>query len=1089
MERGLESSYKANITSAEAWYAAEKSVANYGIEQWTDRFLDNLHQHRQEHSTGQRPVFFICHSTGGIIVKDAMRRKPFEGQDITAVCLGVTFFSTPHHGSSVLSKPEYAQTVQVNLGLKWEMSETLRRDFSLRNAGLESLNYDFALRVAGVKIYSFVERYDTGLTVLATNTTETIVKLCIVDSRSGKLSSSELPIEDEQINEMGTTHVGAPRFVGENLAYSDYIDDITYFVKSFSAEERLAYHALNNAIMTGTKVDVHQFYAAEDQTEPDAMNILSASPSLKTFLELGPSRCMEARIQGEYEISPPIDHDTGQPATETQAAMGLVQCPVAHQLAMGSVQPPINPKYSTTPMHLRMPKLIVTDADNEGPPSSTPKAGDVTTPLTSTVASANDSHTKGSSTGADLSDPESPGRLRKPANTISNKLDTPALQITDADQGARPKYLFTLPNPSSDRFKWIHVPFTLAGMVPHVLTTISQERGNMSLHSKLLTEKMWFAEHNNARHAAPHARFVRPGVKCLLPKDMEHAHVDHIMTPLSATNDVQFVVYLPYLHWDSFRNLQRRARIIQKRREQPHARPVDKDVAIGKSMEHKLIWQHLSSAWPVHCRRTLDQYGYPTLRSTEVRDGDQILYKRTILQPDLDTPPAREQMRRHKRSPRRPLSSKQPIVSCEDEIPAMGSAILPMIDDSAAKVLMVDQLWLWIMDKQTVITFFASKEKEEMDKGLRGEGNLRSEIYRDVNGDYANQCKDPFDFAALAVSHAVKAMLDRTIDRDLQVFGVFEEYISILTERQTSSFKQFRNRQWFEGAKDINDQQHIDNRRDLDALLELRDIEDELNTIRKLIKEQQECVAEMLTRYHGLHRNHGMTDLGVNGIRFLVEVDQFLADNEKRIDGMKENAHAAQSSFKDLLDMKQKQASIVEAHLQRDQTYLTHTQTEAAVEQSRVATEQSRVILIFTVITIIFLPLSFFASVFGINSREWSGNGSYPSLRKIFTYMTTISLAVIAVALSVAFYKRLRILSIKLWTLVGLPTKLRFQGLGLFRSHADEDGLASLLDEERAMAPNGFPIFPRVPRAYTARLSLADDIWLRQPSVGVNKLA
>ena len=194
----------------------------------------------------------------------------------------------------------------------------------------------------------------------------------------------------------------------------------------------------------------------------------------------------------------------------------------------------------------------------------------------------------------------------------------------------------------------------------------------------------------------------------------------------------------------------------------------------------------------------------------------------------------------------------------------------------------------------------------------------------------------------------MKALLDRTTNRTLQVFRIFEEYISILTEQQTISFKDFRNNHQYEKAKDINAQQHIDNRKDLDALLELRDIEDELNTIDKLIKEQQSCVSEMIKQYRDLNNRHKK---GFNGIRFLHDVEQFLNEHKEQVDGMLKGAQAAQKAFKELLDMKQKQANIVEAHLAREQT--------------EVAADQSRSVMIFTIFTIIFLPLSFFASVFG----------------------------------------------------------------------------------------------------------------------------
>lgn len=960
---------QAHKRSAEDFAAGEELVAGYGVAEWADRFLKIVQEHRRAQRTDWRPILFICHSTGGIVVKQALSKKNAEGQNrIAACCLGVTFFSTPHHGSSVLSEPEYVQTVQNRLGLKWEMSENLRHDFLLRNTDLETLNHKFAVSVFGVKIYSYVETTDTDLVVLSTNDlggeTLTTIRLCIVDSRSGKLSSPEAPFEDEEVIQLNATHVGAPRFTDEETLYSFYMDEITTFVNAFSAEERSLHHALNYDIMTHTEVDVHQFYIVGTQGEPGSMKIMTAHPSLQTFLEIGPSKCMEARVRGTDQVD--------------------------ESNRNGSIRPAIEFRPASEPA---APTLTVTSVESDENSSDASRAESYPKLSVPAVPPPKNIHTRRPSLTVEVSDPESPRHLAPKAAKKVAFTSNAANKITD--EGRRPQRarLFQLPSASSERFKWIHVPFTHAGWVPHVLTTISQEKDDLDLHTKLLMDKMWFSQHNQSRHASPHARFVRPSVKCLLPKSSEK-HIDTgIATPLSAIEDVQFVAYLPYLHWDSFRNLQKRAEIIKLRREQPHARPIAKHVASGNSMEHKLIWQHLTSDQPVHCRRTLDQYGYPSLRNTSVRDADQILYKRT--KPDADTQPPREVPMKHKLQSSRAAAARQ--------------SLMPNADDCIAKVLMVDQLWLWIVDNKTVITFFAPKEKEENDGGLWKEGDLRSEIYQDINGDYANQCADPFDFAALAVYHAVKALLDRTTDRNLQVFRIFEEYISILTEQQTLSFKEFRNNHQYKKAKDVNAQQHIDNRKDLDALLELRDIEDELNTIDKLIKEQQNCVLEMTKQYRDLITRHGK---GFNGINFLHDVDQFLTEHKEQLDGMLKGAQAAQKAFKELLDMKQKQANIVEAHLAREQT--------------EVAADQSRSVMIFTIFTIIFLPLSFFASVFGINAREWSGqpgdeNTALPTLHEIFTYMGAISLAVIAVALMVAFNKHARRLSYKIWKISAKP--------------------------------------------------------------------
>lgn len=732
--------------------------------------------------------------------------------------------------------------------------------------------------------------------------TLTTIRLCIVDSRSGKLSSSEAPFEDEEVIQLNTTHVGAPRFTDEDTLYTLYIDEITAFVKEFSAEERALHHTLNHDIMTNTEVDVHQFYVVGTQGELGSMKIMTAHPSLQTFLEIGPSKCMEARVRGTDQVD------------ETRN---------------GSIRPAIEFRPASEPA---APTLTVTSVESDETSSDASRADSYPKLSAPIVPPPKNIHTRRPSLTVEVSDPESPGHLApKPTKKVAFTTNT---VNRDTDQARRPQraHLFQLPSASSERFKWIHVPFTHAGWVPHVLTTISQDKDDLTLHTKLLMDKMWFSQHNQSRHASPHARFVRPGVKCLLPKSSEK-HVDtQIATPLSAIEDVQYVAYLPYLHWDSFRNLQKRAEIIKLRREQPHARPIARHVAAGNSMEHKLIWQHLTSDQPVHCRRTLDQYGYPSLRNTSVRDADQILYKRT--KPEADAPPPKELSMKHKLQSSRAAAARQ--------------SLMPNADDGVAKVLMVDQLWLWIVDNKTVVTFFAPKEREENDGGLWKEGDLRSEIYQDINGDYANQCADPFDFAALAIFHAVKALLDRTTDRNLQVFRIFEEYISILTEQQTLSFKEFRNNHQYRKAKDVNAQQHIDNRKDLDALLELRDIEDELGTIDKLIKEQQSCVSEMIKQYRDLNARHGK---GFNGINFLHDVDQFLTEHKEQLDGMLKGAQAAQKAFKELLDMKQKQANIVEAHLAREQT--------------EVAADQSRSVMIFTIFTIIFLPLSFFASVFG----------------------------------------------------------------------------------------------------------------------------
>lgn len=88
-------------------------------------------------------------------------------------------------------------------------------------------------------------------------------------------------------------------------------------------------------------------------------------------------------------------------------------------------------------------------------------------------------------------------------------------------------------------------------------------------------------------------------------------------------------LFLPYLHFDSYKRLIRRRELIAKRLAHGRARPVPESVAKSDSLELQVVWEFLGHDPPINCRRTLDQYGYPSIRDTRSRDDDQMLYKLT----------------------------------------------------------------------------------------------------------------------------------------------------------------------------------------------------------------------------------------------------------------------------------------------------------------------------------------------------------------------------------------------------------------------------------------------------------------------------
>lgn len=79
--------------SAEQYAAVQEKTSQFGIEKWTDRFLKVLQQSRSSKNLQERPLIFICHSTGGIVVKRALCNKLSETESsLAAVCIGILFF-------------------------------------------------------------------------------------------------------------------------------------------------------------------------------------------------------------------------------------------------------------------------------------------------------------------------------------------------------------------------------------------------------------------------------------------------------------------------------------------------------------------------------------------------------------------------------------------------------------------------------------------------------------------------------------------------------------------------------------------------------------------------------------------------------------------------------------------------------------------------------------------------------------------------------------------------------------------------------------------------------------------------------------
>ena len=323
---------------------------------------------------------------------------------------------------------------------------------------------------------------------------------------------------------------------------------------------------------------------------------------------------------------------------------------------------------------------------------------------------------------------------------------------------------------------------------------------------------------------------------------------------------------------------------------QGNIRPVADDVLIGKSLEHKVIWQFLSANMPVHCRRTLDQYGYPSLANTEARDMDQVMFKRTNQAANCT--PASKRSTIYNFGSR--LYTKKSGRSKPQPMKPLGKRV--------AYVLMVDQLWLWILRDDCMLTFASPKEKEEdMPYDLHLQADLRSQVLKDVSGDFAREVDDCFDQAALLVFHATRALIENAEDPALNIFRTFEEHISEISELHTLAFKQFRDSHKIDDAKTLlASSKSLDYSSDLDNLLELRDVDDELSTIKKLFVEQRKIIGEMIKQFEEDVNTRGK---GIHGTVLLKEAESTLVGYEEQVENMMKSSKVAQEAVCMIFDI------------------------------------------------------------------------------------------------------------------------------------------------------------------------------------------
>ncbi|KAJ8124967.1 hypothetical protein O1611_g8673 [Lasiodiplodia mahajangana] len=434
-------------------------------------------------------------------------------------------------------------------------------------------------------------------------------------------------------------------------------------------------------------------------------------------------------------------------------------------------------------------------------------------------------------------------------------------------------------------------------------------------------------------------------------------------SPRHAASHGKLVLFMPFLHYETDerrRKMSNAIRCVLENKQQI-------DPPTGDS---RLIQAYLKSDPPLHPRRTLDQFFYHGI-DTSARDIDQVVYRFC---------------KRH---------------------------------GIEKKVFMVDQLWLWVLGKDLVITCFPQRWDQPKNDPL----NVLDGIIEETNAKTRPPIQSVYDLAMLITSRC-SGMFDhsRLDDQNYQFLDMFESSIGVVTDRESKLFSRFnrasaQSAEWLRrhqrrrtsrsillGAPSI-EHEHED-RDDADQfpdvlldigvetslLAEIKDIRDELNIIMGILDAQLQTVTYLEgfvaeeVRGGGSRRT---TDAVVSDIRRRAgEQKRGIDAKQKDVSRMDRQALSLYDSLTDLLDLKQKHSNALEARF--------------AGDQAVIAAKQGQTIMVFTIVTIIFLPLSFIASFFAINFVEWE-EGIQLSIPYVSKYLFGIGLAISVPLVALAF--------------------------------------------------------------------------------------
>ncbi|KAF3015892.1 hypothetical protein E8E14_009873 [Neopestalotiopsis sp. 37M] len=427
--------------------------------------------------------------------------------------------------------------------------------------------------------------------------------------------------------------------------------------------------------------------------------------------------------------------------------------------------------------------------------------------------------------------------------------------------------------------------------------------------------------------------------------------------------------------------------------------------AMDYEADEVLLRRKVNTKSPLHIRRTLDQYYFLTLDNTSERDRDQVVYRGT-----------------------RSLSL-------------------------TTRVVMVDQLWMWILDDHTIITAFPRRwgrnkpDPSGVHKSLRERLRQNTEVIKSTH-----------HLAMIIMDQCSRVFFDRTrpLDDRPEVMDLFAAAIGTVAEKTRIAYDHF----WRSIAVDPHYKGPLVINPEGIVLKEAQDIAEELMIMKRVYGEQLKVAKDFMRHLaHPRGRHAAMSDEARLIKRLLIELGSVMRqdiDEEQEHDPLgvsalldEEPAHETheahelvellQSRLAEILDLEEaalRACSQLEGLLSLKQQQASIVDARAALDTANESYKQGRTIQAFTIPPQ--LPLGFIAAFFGMNNDEIN-EAKWMSLWEQIKWMFGGTAVVIFISVSLAFGSWFRDLTA--WIRVVLrfsfdvPKALLFQSTEMSRFH------------------------------------------------------